>query len=268
MILINKRFTVVFLLLAVLLVSWQPVQGADQLTDAVIGFLPQRQLYRVAIVTPGGVEEYVYQAEFRIDADTRQLRASTDGPGYTMESRYDGNLRLLNSEMVVLNSEDAARVGFDHRVAAYDTVEGKYVLVFYLEGKLQDTREVYLQEQATEIEVLGLHLQALLNQGRTDFHGLMLDLNAPGRYKLDARVLTEKQVQALAELKNMAPQVKSMLENPEQITVFSIGYDGILRFFFPTRFHVVLEKTAPHRVLAYWAGSGERLRFHVYEFLE
>ena len=141
------------------------------------------------------------------------------------------------------------------------------VLAFYLDGKLQDTREVYLPQQATEVEVLGLYLQALLNQNRTDFHGLILDLNASGRYQLDSRVLTDKQFEALIRQKNMAPQIRDMLA-AGQITVFSIGYNGILRLFFPTRFHVVLEKAAPHRILAYWAGSGKRLRYVVYEFLE
>jgi|GEM_PF-652632 len=265
---ISKRLTLIALLLAVLFLSLELAQGAGPAARPIVDYLPKSQLYRVAIITPAGAEEYVYQVEFRVDADTSQLLASTLGPGYTMESRYDADLRLLNSEMVVLTSEDAARVGFDRRVAAYDAVEEKYVVFYYLEGTVQDSREVVIKEQATEIEVLGLHLQALLNAGRTDFSGSLLDLNAPGRMQLDTRVLTDKQVRDLSGKRDVAPQIKAILEKTDQVTVFTIGYDGILRFFFPTRFYVILEKAAPHRILAYWAGSGERLRYVLYQFLE
>lgn len=264
MIPISKR--VICALLLAVLVAGLHLMEAGAAAEAVIGYLPDNQLYRVAIITPDGDEEYVYQVEYRVEAG--RLFASTIGPGYTMESRYDADLRLLNSEMAVLTSEDAVRIGFDRRVAAYDPEEEQYVLVYYLEDKLQSTREIRLREQATEIEVLGLHLQALLNQGRTDFHGRLLDLNSPGKMQLDSRILTDKQIKDLANQKKMAPQVRSLLEKREEIIVFSIGYDGFLRFFFPTRFYVVLENTAPYRILSYWAGSGERLRFHIYQFLE
>lgn len=202
MILISKWFSRLLILLAVLLAGWT-VQ-VDASAEALIDFIPGRQVYRVAIITPSGVEEYVYHVEFQVNPGTRELKVSTDGPGYTMESRYDADLGLLNSEMKVVTGEDAARVGFDHRVAAFDSVEDKMVLAFYLDGKLQDTREVYLPQQATEVEVLGLYLQALLNQNRTDFHGLILDLNASGRYQLDSRVLTDKQFEALIRQKHGA----------------------------------------------------------------
>lgn len=264
MILIKRQFILITLSLLIVFSACLIVNAAD----SVISWLPETQRYQISIITPQGEAEYVYDVLFEIDPENGQATVTTTGSGYTMESRYDADLRLHYSEMQVVNQHDAGRVGFDRRSAVYDPEENRIILAFYLNERLQDTREIYLHDEGTEIEVLGLYLQSLLLQNRTDFHGKLVDLNGSGRYQLDSRVLTAKQVRDLTKKKNTAPQVQQLLQDPEQVTVFSIGYDGILRWFFPTRFHVVLESEAPHRILAFWAGSGDRLRYHLYDYQE
>jgi len=263
MVLIKRRL--LCLLFSILLVSGSL---AVEAAESIISALPEEQLYQIAIVTPQGEEEYVYDVLFQVDKSSGQVLVTTTGSGYTMESRYDQDLKLLQSEMLVVQERDVARVGFDRRSSVYDPEENRIFLAFYLNDRLQDTREIYLKEEGTEIEVLGIYLQSLLLQNRTDFHGNLVDLNGTGRYILDSSVLADKQVSDLARKKNTAPQIQELLADPDQVEVFSIGYDGILRWFFPTRFNVVLEAEAPHRILAFWAGSGDLLRYHLYRYQE
>ena len=69
MILISKWFSRLLILLAVLLAGWT-VQ-VDASAEALIDFIPGEQVYRVAIITPSGVEEYVYHVEFQVNPGTK-----------------------------------------------------------------------------------------------------------------------------------------------------------------------------------------------------
>lgn len=258
------KFIIAIIGIIFLGISWSGVEAADSLLEV----LPVDQLYQISVLTPSGEDEYDYFVRFQVDETANQLKVITNGPQYRMESVYDDRLQLLTSEMTVISKEDAIRVGFDHRYAVYTPNTRKINITYYLDGVFQVNREIKLDQTAAEIEVTGLYLQALLLNGETNFHGRLIDLNSGGKMQLDSRLLTNKEIQKLAQEKRMAPQVKSILENSDDIYVFSIGYDGILRLFFPARFHVVLEKAAPHRILAFWGGSGDTMRYHYYQYQE
>lgn len=206
MVLIKRRL--LCLLFSILLVSGSL---AVEAAESIISALPEEQLYQIAIVTPQGEEEYVYDVLFQVDKSSGQVLVTTTGSGYTMESRYDQDLKLLQSEMLVVQERDVARVGFDRRSSVYDPEENRIFLAFYLNDRLQDTREIYLKEEGTEIEVLGIYLQSLLLQNRTDFHGNLVDLNGTGRYILDSSVLADKQVSDLARKKTQHRKFRSCL---------------------------------------------------------
>lgn len=229
--------------------------------------LPTKQQYEVRIITTEDIEEYRYLIDFVVDQENQKLYVTTTGDEYTNDAVYDLDFLLLDSKMHVLKQEDVERVGFDSRVAVYDQEKHRIAIEFYQEDRMQDDREIYLQQYGTEMEVLGLNLQALLLNNQFDFHGQLVDLNGIGRYSLDSKLLSGEEIKKLADAKNMADSVRSIL-NETEVYAFTLGYRGILRLFFPIRFHVVLEQAVPHRILAFWGGSSNLLRYHVYDYRE
>lgn len=228
--------------------------------------LPPVQLYEITTITPEGVEEYRNQVTFSVFIELNEVEVVTTGSDYVTKSIYDLNFQLLTSDMQVIDPEDAYRVGFDQRLANYISEDDRIEIKFYLDNEKQDEREIYLKDYGIEMEVLGLALQTQLLREETDFHGQIIDINGVGRYNLDSDLLTPKEITKLAEGRHMAPQVQTILANNEDIYVYSFGYNGMLRWFFPMRFHVVLEKEIPHRILAFWGGSGDLLRYQVYQY--
>lgn len=258
----RKLATYIVIVLSLVIFFGIQVKANDSLTNV----LPAFQQYRVTIITPAGEEEYDYLVNFSLDSAAKKVNVYTGGAEYITDSYYDLDLNLITSEMKVISEEDWARVGFDRRIAGCSEDGSQIKVDFYLTGELQDSRVLHIKEQAVEFEVLGLYLQALLSKNITDFHGQLIDINGIGKYELDAKVLTVKEINKLAVGRHMAWQVKEILDRAEDICVFSIGYDGMLRWFFPVRFHVVLEKDEPHRILAFWGGSSDLLRYHIYTY--
>lgn len=232
--------------------------------------LPANQEYEIEIITPAGIMEYEYKTSFSKDDATQRIRAYTDGPGYTTESFYDYDLAFIESVMQVNNESDVYRVGFDQRLAKFVPESGEVLIDFLFDDVSQLKKEIKLSKdgEGTEMEILGLHLQAMLLQGDTNFHGYLLDVNNGAKYRIDVNLLNAKDIAKLAAEPRMTPQVKAILENNEDVIVYSLGYNGILRLFFPTRFHIVLDKTAPYQTLAFWGGSGQALRYHLYTSLD
>lgn len=234
-------------------------------TPLAVDLLPLFQQYMITTITPEGDEEYSNSVSFLIQPELNQVLVNTTGSDYLTKSIYDLKLQLLSSDMRVVDQADAIRVGFDQRFAEFFPADERIDIKYILENEVQDERELFLKDFGIEMEVAGLALQNLLLQGETEFHGQLIDINGAGRYNLDSKVLSATEISKLADGRQMAPQVRDMLSKPDDIIVFSIGYDGMLRWFFPVRFHVILAKEAPHHVLAFWGGSGNLLRYQIYQ---
>lgn len=258
----RKMLTYIILVLGLVITLGIRVEADNSLSHVLPGF----QQYQITIITPKGEEEYDYLVSFSVDSQAKNINVYTDGAEYKTNSFYDLDLNLISSEMIVTSEEDIERVGFNRRTADCSGDGSQINIDFYLADDLQLSRVIHLKEQAVEFEVLGLYLQALLLQNSTDFHGQLIDINGIGRYELDSKVLTVREIKKLAAGRHMAWQVKEILDKADDIYVFSIGYNGMLSWFFPARFHVVLEKQTPHRILAFWGGSSDLLRYHVYTY--
>lgn len=247
-----------------LLALYSPVLTAASLADR----LPLHQKYQVRIVTPLGEEEYSYFVEYAVDLKENQVKVLTSGESYIDNTILDMNLNLIRSEMKVLDSEDITRVGFDSRVAKYEAEKERITLDFYLEQESQATREIYPSNDATEIGIVGLNLQALLAIGRTDFHGNLYDINRGSYFKLSTSLLSKKEITKLASGVRVPQEVKDILSRDDDIHVFMLSYSGLMRIFLPNRFYVVLEKQAPYRILGFWGGSSKLLRYELYDYQE
>lgn len=258
-----RRLTLVICLL--FLVS---MLASGSTTASLIESLPVRQQYQVQIITPLGEEEYRYFVDYQVLEDAQQLQVTIDGSGYISTTFYDHRLNLIQGEMEVIDTEDIARVGFDRRVAIAIPEKEQIILEFYLAEDLQLSRELYPpNNNATEIGILGLYLQALLHKSgiaNLEFHGNLFDINRGSYFKLGTSLLTDAEVEKLAAGLRVPQQVKAILSDPNQIFVFKLGYTGIVRWFIPNQFYVVLEKAAPHRILAFWGGSSKLLRYEIY----
>jgi len=172
--------------------------------------LPGFQQYQITIITPKGEEEYDYLVSFSVDSQAKNINVYTDGAEYKTNSFYDLDLNLISSEMIVTSEEDIERVGFNRRTADCSGDGSQINIDFYLADDLQLSRVIHLKEQAVEFEVLGLYLQALLLQNSTNFHGQLIDINGIGRYELDSKVLTVREIKKLAAGRHMAWQVKEI----------------------------------------------------------
>ncbi len=257
----NRKYFIIFFIVSIIFLTGIEVNA----TDSLLPLLQEHQQYKITIITPQGEAEYDYFVDFAVDHMEKKVKVYTKGTGYITTSYYGADLGLINSEMEVVNQADVERVGFNHRIATA-TSDDNIEIEFLLAETLMDKKKLKLKEQAVEFEILGLYLQGLLLQETTEFHGHLVDINGVGKYELNSKILDNKEIQKMASGKNIPPQVVNILNEPQNIYVFSLGYNGMLRWFFPVRFHVVLEKEKPHRILAFWGGSSDLLRYHLYSY--
>ena len=230
----------------------------------VTSFLPPEQNYSISVYSKTGEKEYAFKNSLVINQETKTAELRTTTPDYSYHAYLNQDMQIVQGELRFFHPEQIEQLGYDRRFTVQDYDTNKVITQFSKYDQNSFRSDFEYDVNTVDVESLPYYIQSIVTRGEDEFIGTLIDINSGKGYYVKMDIINGDRLNRFIKRSKAPETIKDILKN-EDVTLYSIGMQGISRILVPYKYYVVLENETPHRIRIFWGESSKTYSFQVYE---